>query len=470
MELVEGETLRAWLRRHTRPDVGSVTRIGTQIARALGAAHAAGIVHRDVKPDNVIVRPDGSVKVLDFGVAKLAPEQQVEDLVTRSPDTMPGTVVGTTEYMAPEQARGLAVDARADVFSLGVVLYEMLAGQAPFRGATMTDTLVAILQHEPPPVRQRRPEAGTGLSSVVARCLEKDPDRRYVTGRHVVVELERLAVTGGMGAAAPPSIAVLPFVNMSTDPENEYFCDGIAEDLIGALTKIEHLHVVARTSSSAVNGRQFDLKEIGRLLNVRTVLEGSVRKAGNRFRVTAQLVNVEDGYQVWAERYDRQLEDVFAIQDEISAAIVTALKGKLLGSEKAALEKRQTDNVEAFQLYLRGRHHWHAWTPEGFERARRISSRRSRVIQATRSRTWGSRIVIWRALPRVSSRTARRCPGPRRSWRAPSRSTTGWPRRGRCSGWRASAGGNAERRTRPLRGRSRSVLDTLTPTRRVRRP
>jgi TolB-like protein len=360
MELVEGETLRAWLRRHTRPDVGSVTRIGTQIARALGAAHAAGIVHRDVKPDNVIVRPDGSVKVLDFGVAKLAPEQQVEDLVTRSPDTMPGTVVGTTEYMAPEQARGLAVDARADVFSLGVVLYEMLAGQAPFRGATMTDTLVAILQHEPPPVRQRRPEAGTGLSSVVARCLEKDPDRRYVTGRHVVVELERLAVTGGMGAAAPPSIAVLPFVNMSTDPENEYFCDGIAEDLIGALTKIEHLHVVARTSSSAVNGRQFDLKEIGRLLNVRTVLEGSVRKAGNRFRVTAQLVNVEDGYQVWAERYDRQLEDVFAIQDEISAAIVTALKGKLLGSEKAALEKRQTDNVEAFQLYLRGRHHWHA--------------------------------------------------------------------------------------------------------------
>jgi eukaryotic-like serine/threonine-protein kinase len=370
MELVEGETLRAWLRRQARPDVASVMRVATQIARALGAAHAAGIVHRDVKPDNVIVRPDGTVKVLDFGVAKVAQAAQLEDLATRPPDTMPGTVVGTTEYMAPEQARGVSVDARADVFSFGVVLYEMLAGEAPFRGATMTDTLVAVLQHHPPPVKHRRPDAGSGLSRVVARCLEKDPSHRYATGRHVAVELDELLAMGNMSRATPPSIAVLPFVNMSTDPENDYFCDGIAEDLISALTKIEHLHVAARTSSFAFKKQQMDLKEIGRILNVRSVLEGSVRKAGSRLRVTAQLVNLEDGYQVWSERYDRQLEDVFAIQDEISAAIVTALKGTLLNSEKAAIAKRQTENVEAFELYLRGRHHWHAWTPEGFEKAR----------------------------------------------------------------------------------------------------
>jgi serine/threonine-protein kinase len=366
MELVEGDTLRVWMRKQARPDVASVTRIGSQVARALAAAHAAGIVHRDIKPDNVIVQPDGSVKVLDFGVAKLT--EPTESDLTRASDTAAGIVVGTTEYMSPEQARGIGVDARADVFSLGVVLYELLAGAAPFRGSTTTDTVIAILQHDPPPVTRHRPEAGSGLSRIIATCLEKEPGRRYATGRELAHELEQLA--HAPAAAAPPSIAVLPFVNMSTDAENEYFCDGIAEDLISALTKIEHLHVAARTSSFAFKGRQVDLKEIGRLLNVRTVLEGSVRKAGNRLRVTAQLVKVEDGYQIWSERYDRQLEDVFAIQDEISAAIITALKGKLLGEEKAALGKHQTENVEAFQLYMRGRHHWYKWTAEGLAKAK----------------------------------------------------------------------------------------------------
>jgi eukaryotic-like serine/threonine-protein kinase len=369
MELVEGEALRDWIRRHPRPDVASITRIATEVAHALAAAHASGIVHRDIKPDNVMVRPDGTVKVLDFGVAKLTARSELEEFATRGPDTAPGMVVGTTEYMAPEQARGTNVDARADVFSLGVMLYEMLAGQSPFRGATATDTLVAILQHDPPPITVHRPEAATGLSRVVATCLEKSPERRYASGRELAADLDRLAWGGGPGDTAPPSIAVLPFVNMSADPENEYFCDGITEDLIGALTKIDGLHVAARTSSFAFKGRQPNLKEVGQVLDVRTALEGSVRKAGSRLRITAQLVNVADGYQVWSERYDRQLEDVFAIQDEISSAIVTALKGKLLGEEKSLLEKRHTENVEAFELYSKGRHHWHSWTHEGLDKA-----------------------------------------------------------------------------------------------------
>jgi eukaryotic-like serine/threonine-protein kinase len=371
MELVEGETLRAWIRRQSRPDFAAVTKIAAEIAHALAAAHAAGIVHRDIKPDNVIVRPDGSVKVLDFGVAKLTVLSEPPDFATRAPDTAVGIVVGTTEYMAPEQARGLTVDPRADVFSLGVVLYEMLAGQSPFRGATATDTVVAILQHDPPPITFHRPEAPSGLSRVVTTCLAKDPERRYASGRELAVDLEQLASRGSPGdTAAPPSIAVLPFVNMSTDPENEYFCDGMTEDLISALTKIQGLHVAARTSSFAFKGRQPNVQEVGQVLRVRTALEGSVRKAGSRLRITAQLVNVADGYQVWSERYDRQLEDVFVIQDEISAAIVTALKGKLLGEEKSLLVKRQTGNVQAFELYSRGRHYWHSWTTEGLDKAR----------------------------------------------------------------------------------------------------
>jgi serine/threonine-protein kinase len=369
MELVEGETLRAWMHRQPRPAVQSVTRIATDVARALAAAHAAGIVHRDIKPDNVIIRPDGSVKVLDFGVAKMT-TADAADFATRAPDTAPGIVVGTTEYMAPEQARGGAVDARADVFSVGVVMYEMLAGRSPFRGATATDTVVAILQHDPPPVTLHRPETTSGLSRVIATCLEKSPERRYASGRELASELDAIAQRGGAPEQASPSIAVLPFVNMSADPENDYFCDGIAEDLIGALAKIEHLQVAARTSSFAFKGRHADLQEIGRVLRVRAVLEGSVRKAGSRLRVSAQLVNVDDGFQLWSERYDRQLEDVFAIQDEISMAIVTALKGRLVGEEKVALAKRQTDDVEAYQMYMRGRHHWYRWTAESLAKAK----------------------------------------------------------------------------------------------------
>ena len=428
MELVEGETLRHWLERQTRTEVAAVTRIATQVAQALGAAHAAGIVHRDIKPDNIIVRPDGSIKVLDFGVAKLAaaPDSQVTQAATSA-----GLIIGTAQYMAPEQARGMAVDSRADVFSLGIVLYELLSGNPPFSGATATDTIVSILQHEPPPVSRHRTDVGTGLSHVVATCLQKDPARRYASGHELASELEHLAhgtaVVGTAAVHAAPSIAVLPFVNMSADAENEYFCDGIAEDLISGLTKVEHLRVAARTSSFAFKQRQAELKEIGRVLNVATVLEGSVRKAGSRLRITAQLVNVDDGYQLWSERYDRQLEDVFAIQDEISLAIVDALKVKLLGGEKTALVKRQTDNVEAFQLYLRGRYEWHRWTPDGLSRARTCFEQRSRSTRRTRSPTPVSPTASWPGAPQAWPRTARRFRRPGRwlsaAWRSTRRST-----------------------------------------------
>lgn len=376
MEYVEGETLGPWLRRTPRPSVETVVDTGLQVARALVAAHAAGVVHRDIKPENVVVRDDGFVKVLDFGIAKLVEQPAAEALTIAPGQTAAGFVVGTTKYMSPEQARGTAVDARSDVFSFGVLLYEMLSGQTPFEALTATDTVIAILQREPAPLAQYRPDSGSELQRVVSKCLEKEVGRRYASARDLVVDLERvLADAHRVPTQSSPSIAVLPFVNMSADPENEYFCDGIAEDLISALTKIEQLHVAARTSAFSFKGKHADLKEVGRTLNVSTVLEGSVRKAGNRLRVTAQLVNVADGYQVWSERYDRQLEDVFAIQDEISLAIVNALKVKLFGEQEAVLAKRQTENVQAYELYLKGRHHWHTWSAEGFAKSQECMER-----------------------------------------------------------------------------------------------
>jgi serine/threonine-protein kinase len=377
MELVEGETLRAWLRRVQRPDVAAVIRIGLQCAQALATAHAAGIVHRDIKPENVIVRPDGSIKVLDFGIAKLVASVRSDatEVASRQQETHTGMVVGTTAYMSPEQARGVPVDARSDVFSLGVLLYELLDGHAPFVGTTPTDVTVAILQYDPPPLTRQRPEIGSDFADVIAMCLAKDPERRFESGRALAEALEPLERTHSGANSGPPSIAVLPLVNLSNDRDNEYFCDGIAEDLMNGLAKIRGLHVAARTSSFAFKGRPVDLKEIGRVLNVRTVLEGSVRKAGERLRITAQLVNIADGYQLWSERYDRDLKDVFAIQDEISVAIVTALKGKLLGEEHAALIKRGTKSVEAFELYARGRHHWNGWSADGLAKAQECMER-----------------------------------------------------------------------------------------------
>ena len=374
-EFIEGETLRRRIE-HSRMTTQQALDVSTQIASALSAAHAAGIVHRDIKPENVMIRPDGYVKVLDFGLAKLT-EQPSLSTDTSAPtvarvDTHPGMVMGTVSYMSPEQARGQTVDARSDIFSLGVVIYEMLAGRTPFQGGSAADVFVSILEKAPVPLAHISAEVPPELERIVFKCIEKDRERRYASAQELAADLKTLAAAPSKeqpAADSSPSIAVLPFVNMSADAENEYFCDGLAEELLNALSKIEALHVAARTSAFSFKGKQTDISEIGEKLKVKTVLEGSVRKSGNRLRITAQLINVADGYHLWSERYDRELQDVFDIQDEISLAIVDALKVKLLGTEKAAVLKRYTDKNEAYELYLKGRYQFGKYAEEGWRKA-----------------------------------------------------------------------------------------------------
>jgi eukaryotic-like serine/threonine-protein kinase len=373
-EYIEGETLRRHIGRG-RMNVSEALDIAIQIASALGAAHQAGIIHRDIKPENVMIRPDGYVKVLDFGLAKLIERRGIDSgtgAATIPINTEPGTVLGTVKYMSPEQVRGLALDDRSDIFSFGVLFYEMLSGHVPFEGSSTADTLISILQNQPPPLASYTSGASVEIEQIINKCLEKDRERRYGSSQELLSDLKGL-VSGRskeqLIARPSPSIAVLPFVNMSADPENEYFCDGLAEELLNALAKIEELRVAARTSSFSFKGKGVDIREVGGKLGVNTVLEGSVRKAGNRLRITAQLVNVADGFHLWSERYDRQMEDIFEIQDEITLAIIDALKVKLLGEQKPNLIKRYTDNTQAYQLYLKGRYYYNKWTEDGFKKA-----------------------------------------------------------------------------------------------------
>ena len=361
MAYYDGETLERRIERGPLA-LDEAVDIATQAACGLAEAHAARMVHRDIKPANLLVATDGVVKILDFGLAKLIGSEGV---------TQTGTTVGTVAYMSPEQARGRWVDHRTDIWSLGVVLYEMLTGQRPFQGENLLAVSKAILEDQPPPLRG--PSAV--YQHVVSRALRKDQIGRYDS---------TLDLAGGLREAKQPShaptqvggdesaqrcIAVMPFANMSADPEQEYFCDGMAEELINALTKLDDLRVVARTSTFQFKGQALDLREVGRKLGATTVLEGSVRKSGNRLRVTAQLISVADGYHLWSERYDRQMEDVFAIQDDVSQAIVDVLRVKLLPASAPPVADRYTEDVHAYQLYLQGRHHWHKHTEDGYARS-----------------------------------------------------------------------------------------------------
>ena len=336
----EGETLKERIARGPL-DLDDAIDIATQVGEGLAEAHKAGIVHRDIKPANLFVTKSGIVKILDFGLAKLAGSEGV---------TQTGTTVGTVAYMSPEQAKGQEVDHRTDIWSLGVVLYEMLAGTPPFQGETLAAIVHATLEHRQLPLSG----ASSTAQSAVTRALSKDKTQRYQAVADLLMELRRLGGSDAATVTVPtnadvPSIAVLPFVNMSADPEQEYFCDGMAEELIDALAKLGGLRVVARTSSFQFKGQSPDLREVGNKLNVKTVLEGSVRKAGNRLRVNAQLINADDGYHLWSERYDRDMDDVFAVQDEITQSVVRKLKVKLLGAGDTPLVKRPTDNVEGIQ-------------------------------------------------------------------------------------------------------------------------
>jgi len=410
MELVDGQTLSEII-----PDKGLALdrfiELAVPMADAVSTAHASGVAHRDLKPANVMVDNAGRVKVLDFGLAKLF-ESDIEGADTVAgpdSDTAEGRILGTVSYMSPEQAEGKNLDHRSDVFSLGVIMYEMLTGKRPFSGDTNISTISSILKDEPESVTDLRETLPRHLGRIVNRCLAKKPDRRYQSALDIRNELDGLRTeldsgevemssASGIHVAPPkkrnlrpfmmgavslavialavifgprllergagggetaqvkeaPSIAVLPFVNVGGDPENEYFSDGLSEELLNRLSKVSGLRVAARTSSFHFKGHTGDISEIGEKLGVSTILEGSVRRAGERVRVSASLVKAADGFEIWSETYDRTLDDIFGIQEEIATQVVGALEITLLGEDAARIASQPTDNIEAYEAYLVG--------------------------------------------------------------------------------------------------------------------
>jgi len=367
MPCYEGETLQDKIERGpmTLEEAADIAR---QVASGLSKAHEKEIVHRDIKPGNIFITSDGLAKVVDFGLAKLGGRAKL---------TKTGMTAGTVAYMSPEQLKGEDVDQRSDIWSLGVVLYEMITGRTPFRGEYEQAMSYSILNEEPAPVADLRSGVPMQLERIVHSALAKNPEERYESTRAMLEDLKSLErEIGTVITERPPSkvrrrpsVAVLPFVNVSADKEQEYFCDGIAEEIINALAHVAGLRVVARTSAFAFKERQGDIREIARKLSVEAILEGSVRKAGRRLRITVQLVNAADGYHLWSEKYDRDMEDIFAIQDEIGLAVADKLKVELLGEEKSAILKRHTIDLEAHHFYLKGIYFFRKYTADGFSEA-----------------------------------------------------------------------------------------------------
>jgi TolB-like protein/Flp pilus assembly protein TadD len=420
MELMEGRSLKHRIAGQPL-EVEQVLELGVQIADALEAAHAKGIVHRDVKPANIFVTERGQAKLLDFGLVKHAldgPPLDSDQATTSAPRelTRAGTLLGTVAYMSPEQARGKELDARTDFFSFGTVLYEMATGALPFQGEGTGEILEAIFSREPVAPVRLNPQVPVELERIIAKAMEKDRTLRYQSAAEMRTDLQRLrrdttarSSTSASTVAAlarPPSrpalwtlsgatvlalvvmafwfghearrgpagastetasVAVLPFVDMSQGKDQEYFTDGLAEELLNALAKIPELRVAGRTSSFQFKGRNEDLRVIGEKLNVGAILEGSVRKAGRRVRITAQLLKVGDGFHLWSETYDRELDDIFAVQDDIARSVSTALKVRLLGASSPGATP--SGNAEAYTLYLQGKYFADRRTQEDLEKA-----------------------------------------------------------------------------------------------------
>ena len=400
MPYVSGETLREKISRERHLPIDAATRISCEAADALSYAHGQGIIHRDIKPENILLS-GGHAIVADFGIARAIDVAGVQQL-TRTGMGGPGTPA----YMSPEQLMGdRQLDGRSDIYSLGCVLYEMLTGKPPFAGK---EGFVKRFTEPPPRPSSVRKEVPHWLDDVAVRALARDPDERFGRADELVRALSnrtsvapqpaptstarsamsarttsgrrksdtqasvepiayRVTPTAAnrLRETEQPSIGVLPFANMSENRDNEYFSDGITEEILNALSRIPTLKVAARTSTFALKGKSLSITEIGQLLNVNTVLEGSVRRMGQRVRISAQLINARDGYHIWSERYDREIEDVFEIQDEIARTIVDRLKVKLTSAQDEALGKRHTESVQAYELYLRGRHCWHRWNMKG---------------------------------------------------------------------------------------------------------
>jgi eukaryotic-like serine/threonine-protein kinase len=351
MPYIEGGTLRNRLDRDRQLPIEDAVRIGCEVAEALGYAHSRGVIHRDIKPENIMFSA-GRAVVADLGIARAVAEAQVDRL------TPTGVAIGTPAYMSPEQAVGDAqIDGRADIYSLGCVIYEMLSGSAPFSGPTPRAVMARHSIDAAPPIRSVRPTVPDGLERAVLHALAKAPADRFATAAHFADAL-RASPNPTQDDVPDESIAVLPFANLSTDPDTEYFSDGITEEIIDTLARLPGLRVAARTSSFAFRGKSADLAEIGAKLRVATVLEGSVRRSGSHLRITVQLIKVADGFHLWSERYDREMTDIFAIQEEIAKAIADRLQVTFTGGEGETLVTPPTLNLDAYHLHLKGRYYW----------------------------------------------------------------------------------------------------------------
>ncbi|HYY70542.1 MAG TPA: protein kinase [Terriglobales bacterium] len=375
MELLEGQSLAQMIGRHPF-EIEQLLGLAIQIADALESAHAKGIVHRDIKPANIFVTPRGQVKILDFGLAKMealrptspvvGADSQMETMGQPEDLTTPGTALGTVSYMSPEQARGQLTDARTDLFSLGTVLYQMATGLLPFQGDTSAVVYEAILNRDPVPIGQVNPVVPPELGRIVDKVLEKDRNLRYQTATDLKTDLVRLkrdidsgqkraAVGDSRGKPGAKSVAVLYFENLSGAKEDEYFRDGITEDIITELSKIKGLNIFSRPTVLAYRDRQVTPAQIGQQLKAAYVLAGSLRRAGNRLRINTQLVDTSTDFPIWSERYDREMKDVFEVQDEIASKIAQALRITLSPQEQEAIATKPTDNLQAYDLYLRGK-------------------------------------------------------------------------------------------------------------------